>query len=72
MNNIINKLGKCFNSLIFTYAILFFGVNIYDRLFTFGYNTFDFFLSIIIGILTLALVICVGEFILKKVFPSKN
>jgi len=72
MNTIINKLGKCFNSLIFTYAIMFFGINIYDRLFTFDYNPFDFFLSIIIGIPTLALAICAGEFILKKVFPSKN
>lgn len=70
MNTIINKLGKCVNSLIFTYAIMFFGINIYDRLFTFDYNTLDFFLSIIIGILTLALVISMGEFILKKVFPK--
>jgi hypothetical protein len=72
MNNFINKIGKGVKSLIFTYVIMVLGLKVYDKMFTFSYTTFDFILSIIIGILTLATIIHFGQLLSDKIFPKSE
>lgn len=70
MNTVINKLLAGFKSLIYTYVILFLGIKIYDSIFGFNYKIMEVGMSIIIGIVTLALLISTYEYIAKRIFSN--
>ncbi len=67
---VFNKMISGVKSLIYTYAILFLGIRIFDYIFGFNYNIMELFFSIIIGIITLALLISAYHYLAKRIFSN--